>query len=257
MGWRGQNSSLARQSASQRLELKSRQELASFTSVRDHRRARRVASLTVLALSLVSVFAVTRPARAEGAGAQLPIVKQALRDNCETAALSMLLVTRGVRVDQLVLQRELPRSGPLDPVTAADGSLRWGDPDRGFVGRADGGGTRGGYGVYTAPIKVLAARYGVTLNTLNRRDPSVLYRRIASGLPVLVWVGLSNGPYLRWRSSQGKWIVGNFGEHTVVLTGIRGSSLSVNDPLRGVRTIWSRSAFEMMWARLGRRALGI
>lgn len=257
MGWRGQNSSLARRSASQRLALKDSEELASFTNVRGHRGARRVAALTVVALSLVLVFAVTRPARAEGVGAQLPIVKQALRDNCETAALSMLLVGGGVHVDQLVLQRELPRSGPLDPVTAADGSLRWGDPDRGFVGRSDGGGTHGGYGVYTAPIKALAARYGVTLETLNRRDPSVLYRRIASGRPVLAWVGLSNGPYLRWRSAAGKWIVGNFGEHTVVLTGIRGQSISVSDPLRGVRTVWSRSAFEMMWARLGRRALGI
>lgn len=188
---------------------------------------------------------------------QLPIVKQARRNNCETAALSMLLAARGVHVNQLVLQGELPHSGPLDPLETADGSLSWGDPDQGFVGRVAGGGTRGGYGVYTAPIKALAARHGVVLTTLNRRAPSVLYKQLAAGRPVMVWVGLSNGPYLRWRSPEGKIIVGNFGEHTVVLTGISEENLAVNDPLTGRRVVWSRSVFEMMWARLGSRALGI
>lgn len=202
------------------------------------------------------VVAPSGGAQARG-GVQLPIVRQALRNNCETAALSMLLAARGVHVGQLVLQRELPQSGPLDPREAADGSLRWGDPDRGFVGRVAGGGTHGGYGVYTAPIKALAARNGVALSTLNGRAPSLLYARLAAGRPVMAWVGLSSGPYLRWRSPQGKTIVGNFGEHAVVLTGVSGSSLAVNDPLSGRRIVWSRSLFELMWARLGRRALGV
>lgn len=215
----------------------------------------------VLDRRLIVLLASSALLVAPSAGAretvQLPIVQQALRNNCETAALSMLLAARGVRVDQLVLQRELPRSGSLDPLEASDGSLRWGDPDKGFVGRAAGGGTRGGYGVYTAPIKTLAARHGVRLTTLNRRAPSLLYKRLAAGRPVMVWVGLSNGPYLRWRSPEGKTIVGNFGEHTVVLTGISGENLAVNDPLTGRRVVWDRSTFEVMWARLGSRALGI
>jgi len=222
---------------------------------RDRVYPRQLPFVVGVALAML-VFAPSVGARSEG-GVQLPIVKQALRNNCETAALSMLLAARGVHVGQLVLQRELPRSGPLDPREAADGSLRWGDPDQGFVGRADGGGTHGGYGVYTAPIKALAARNGVALTTLNGSAPSVLYGRLAAGRPVMVWVGLSNGPYLRWRSPRGKTIVGNFGEHAVVLTGLTGSGLAVNDPLSGRRIVWSRSLFELMWARLGRRALGV
>ena len=46
--------------------------------------------------------------RVVAARATLPVVKQALRNNCETAALSMLLAVNGKRVDQLALQRQLP-----------------------------------------------------------------------------------------------------------------------------------------------------
>lgn len=80
---------------------------------------------------------------------RVPVVRQLLRNNCETAALSMLLAARGVNVHQLTLQRRHPRSGPLDPQRRGAGRLPiWGDPDRGFVGRANGGGTNGGFGVY-------------------------------------------------------------------------------------------------------------
>lgn len=205
----------------------------------------------------VLTFGATATVLPGQAASELPLTRQALRNNCETAALSMLLASRGVHVDQLRLQRALPRSGPLDPATRADGMLVWGDPDKGFVGRVAGGGTHGGYGVYTAPIKALAARYGLELTTLNREPPSVLYRLLRQGRPVLAWVGLSNGPYLRWRTSAGKVIVGNFGEHTVVLTGLRGDRVYLNDPLSGRRLVWTRGAFEAMWARLGSRALGV
>lgn len=211
----------------------------------------------LIALVVLAPLLAPPNAGAREKGAELPIVKQALRNNCETAALSMLLVARGVHVSQLILQRELPRSGPLDPLRLRDGSLKWGDPDQGFVGRAAGGGTYGGYGVYTAPIKALAARHGVALTTLNRRDPSLIYKSLAAGRPVMVWVGLSNGPYLRWRTPEGKWIVANFGEHTVVLSALSGQNLLVDDPLSGRRLTWSRTAFEAMWARLGSRALAV
>jgi uncharacterized protein YvpB len=73
----------------------------------------------------------------------------------------------------------------------------------------------------------------------------------------MVWVGLSEGPYGRWRTPEGKTIGVNFGEHAVVLTGIRGKVVSLNDPLDGQRRTWTRAKFEHLWARLGRRALGL
>lgn len=235
------------------------------------------AGLLAAALALSGAGAIL--ARADGGGARVtsersalahrrlrlaaplrrvPAVRQLLRNNCETAALSMLLAARGVTVGQLTLQRRLPRSGPLDPLPRGAGRPPiWGDPDLGFVGRANGGGTSGGFGVYQGPIRRLALRYGVRLANLTRAAPAVLYRRLRLGRPIIVWVGLSEGPYGRWRTPQGKTIRVNFGEHTVVLTGIRGALVLLNDPLRGQRRTWTRAQFEELWARMDRRALGL
>lgn len=187
----------------------------------------------------------------------VPLVKQVYRNNCETASLSMLLGSAGVRVDQRVLQRQIARSGPLDPIVTGDASWIWGDPDAGFVGRAPGGGTAGGFGVYQRPIQRLARRYGVRLDDLTSRNVAVIVDRLRARRPVMAWIGLSQGPYRKWRTPAGKPIVVNFGEHVVVLTGIEGSTISVNDPLSGTELSWSISEFAQRWWLLGKRALGL
>lgn len=193
--------------------------------------------------------------RAVSATARLPVVRQALRNNCETAALSMMLALKGKRTDQLTLQRQLPRSPPIDPHVDSGGTV-WGDPGAGFVGRPEGGGPAGGYGVYERPIRTLARRHGVALHDLSRRRARSVYRSLLSGRPVMAWVGLSDGPLRRWRTPGGRQVTGNLGEHTVVLTGVSSAAVEVNDPLSGRRLRWTRARFELMWRRLGRRALG-
>lgn len=184
-----------------------------------------------------------------------PVVAQRLRDNCESAALQVLLATVGVDAGQLRLQGELPRSGPLDPGTVG-GARVWGDPEQGFVGRADGGGLAGGFGVYQRPVRGVAARHGVTLKDLSGAPAAAVYRRLLSGHAVMVWVGLGNGPFMRWRSLQGRLVNVNLNEHAVVLTGVGADGrLSVVNVLQGTRERWSRDEFEVMWTRLGRRAL--
>lgn len=190
------------------------------------------------------------PYEAVAATISLPIVKQALRNNCETAALSMLLRVQGIRVAQLTLQRQLPAARPRDP----QGNV-WGDPTRGFVGRPEGGGPAGGFGVYEAPVSALASQRGARLKRLSGGSPSLVYRSLLRGEPVMTWVGLSDGPFRTWRTPTGKTVVGNFGEHTVVLTGLSRAGVRVHDPLTGTVKTWTRSDFELMWARLGRRAL--
>lgn len=184
-----------------------------------------------------------------------PVLAQALRNNCESAALQILLATRGQRVDQLRLQAAFPRSGPLDP-TGSGASREWGDPELGFVGRPDGGGVAGGFGVYPGPVQATAARFGAPLQDLSGRSPAAVYDELLAGHAVMAWVGLSDGPYGRWRSPQGKRINVNFGEHTVVLHGMRtDGGLLVSNPLHGTREVWTQNQFETMWQRLGRRAL--
>lgn len=184
-----------------------------------------------------------------------PVIRQQLRNNCESAALSILLSARGQSVPQLRIQELLPRSGPLDPEGFGPSRV-WGDPDRGFVGRPDGGGVAGGFGVYPAPIIGVARRLGAPLDDLTGSQPRTVYDRLLSGRPVIAWVGLSAGPYGSWRSPAGRSITVNFGEHTVVLRGVnRDGSLSVSNPLEGTAETWTRAKFEAMWELLDRRAV--
>jgi hypothetical protein len=89
----------------------------------------------------------------------LRTVRQVLHNDCEAASLSMLLAAAGVHAGQLELQARLPRSGPLDPEPVAGSRLfRWGDPERGFVGRPAGGGTEGPGGVVDQGPDQRAAR---------------------------------------------------------------------------------------------------
>lgn len=46
-------------------------------------------------------------------------------------------------------------------------------------------------------------------------------------------------------------------EHTVVLTGVEGDRLYVNDPLDGLRKVWTKAEFEAKWELLDRRAISL
>ena len=201
--------------------------------------------------------AVRLAARPVSSSIRAPVVAQLLRNNCESAALGILLATAGKRVPQLQIQRALPTSGPLDPVAAGPDRI-WGDPELGFVGRADGGGSDGGFGVYQGPIITTAGRLGVPLEDLGGQEPRRIVERVRSGEAVMVWVGLSDGPYGSWRSPTGRDVTVNFGEHTVVLTGVTADGrLRVINPLEGTREIWNPRQFSYGWRLLGRRAVAI
>jgi uncharacterized protein YvpB len=195
------------------------------------------------------------PSRAISAQIAAPVVAQQLRDNCETAALEVLLATTGVASDQLALQSELRLDGPRDPQGAGPSQV-WGDPERGFVGRADGGGPAGGFGVYQAPIAALALRHGRRLVDLTGGSPTAVYQRVLTGHAVMAWVGLANGPYGQWQTPAGRLVRVNFNEHAVVISGLTAAGIvQVINPLTGTRELWTKLTFEAMWNRLGRRAL--
>jgi uncharacterized protein YvpB len=184
-----------------------------------------------------------------------PVVAQKLRNNCETAALEILLATAGVRADQLELQTQLDRSGPLDPEGQEPDEV-WGDPDEGYVGRADGTGPAGGFGVYPRPVARLAARLGRKLDDLTGASIAALRRRILAGGAVMVWIGLGDGPYWSWTSPTGREIRVNLNEHTIVLVGVRrtGDFEAIN-VLEGTREVLTPDELAAAWDLLGRRAL--
>ena len=199
-----------------------------------------------------TVEIVQRPV---AASVRVPVVRQAQANTCESAALSVLLAGAGVRVDQSELQAALPRSAPLDPIGVGPQRV-WGDPEQGYVGRPDGGGTAGGFGVFEGPVRSVARSYGVALDRLSGAPASAVYDRLLQGRPVMVWIGLSDGPYGEWRSPSGRRVRVNFGEHTVVLYGIQADGrLQVSNPLRGTDEVWAKADFERVWALLDRRAV--
>ena len=193
--------------------------------------------------------------RATAARIDAPVVAQKLRNNCETAALEVLLATAGVRVDQLKLQARLDRSGPLDPEGEEPDEV-WGDPAEGYVGRADGTGPAGGFGVYPRPVARLAARFGRRLDDLTGASVAALRRRILAGHAVMVWIGLGDGPYWSWTSPGGREIRVNLNEHTIVLVGVRrtGEFEAIN-VLKGTREVLGPDELLAAWNLLGRRAL--
>lgn len=128
-----------------------------------------------------------------------------------------------------------------------------GDPERGYVGRPDGGGVAGGFGVYPRPV---AREHGSRLRDLTGSPPEVVYERLRAGRPVMAWIGLSNGPFGEWYTPDGGRVRVNFGEHTVVLSGLDADgTLRVENPPTGVTERWTRQRFELGWERLGRRGL--
>lgn len=197
---------------------------------------------------------VVVPEKTVASRLDVPVIQQAFRNNCETAALSMLLASAGVDQDQLDLQAQIAEAKPLDPKIGPGGQQIWGDPNRGFVGRPDGGGPAGGFGVFEQPILDLASRFAKPID-LSRRPPERVYQRLLAGHAVMTWIGLSDGPYESWTSPAGDQVTVNFGEHTVLLTGIAGNRIFVNDPIDGVKKVWTRAEFEAMWDLLDRRAI--
>lgn len=184
-----------------------------------------------------------------------PVIAQAQRNTCESAALQVLAGTVGVRLDQRLIQRAFPTSGRPDPEPGPSGEI-WGDPDQGYVGRPDGGGARGGFGIYPAPVRQTARQLGLALDDLSGTSPSTVYKRLLGGRAVMAWIGLSDGPYGTWISPAGRRIRVNFGEHTVVVHGLRTDGrLLISNPLSATRETWTTAEFEARWRLLGRRAL--
>ena len=200
---------------------------------------------------------VVVPTRAVSASIAVRPVRQVLRNDCEATALSMLLTAAGVHAPQLQLQRELPIAKPLAPESIPGTQLRrWGDPELGFVGRADGRGA-GGFGVYEPPIRRLAIRHGVRVVDLHGRPFGAVRTLLLAGRPVLAWVGLAAGPYMSWLTPSGRKVTVNLNEHAILLVGAGPGYVLVNDPLTGTRVRWSDALFSVRWRRLGDRALGL
>src|SRR2546423_3076431 len=199
----------------------------------------------------------------------MPVYKQTMALDCETAALQMGLAALGHYYSQDALfafQPQDTRQPVLDPNNRKK-VLQWGNPYTNFVGKVNGsdlGPT--GYGIYYPIILSIARSHGAPSSTGGEGITGAqVYSALASGHPVLVWVetGWENaraagytGVWTSWPDTGSKPIRYSLIEHVVTLSGVSATQVRVNDPWKSGSQYWySKAAFERSWADFNNMAI--
>jgi uncharacterized protein YvpB len=199
----------------------------------------------------------------------VPVYKQTMNLDCETAALQMGLAALGHYYTQTALFAYEPqdtRAPVLDPANRKK-VLQWGNPYTSFVGNVNGsdlGPT--GYGIYYPIILSIAQTHGAPASTGGEGiSAAQVYAALTAGHPVLVWVetGWENaraagytGIWTSWPDTGGKPIRYSLIEHVVTLSGVSPTQVRVNDPWKSGSQYWfSKSAFEASWADFNNMAI--
>jgi uncharacterized protein YvpB len=202
------------------------------------------------------------PPVAPPAGVTIPVPwqHQVYNLSCEESALSMVLAFYGRSVSD---QDVLTYIG-VDTVhywTGAGG----GDPFVDFVGDPNGSevidpttGRNTGYGTYWPTIQSAARQFGATVAQAGQGiSPSAVYSAVSAGHPVIVWVTFDLASHARtdYVAYDGQSIpyAGPW-EHAMVVTGVDGTDVRLNDPDRGQYWI-SRGQFETAYAVYGQMAV--
>jgi uncharacterized protein YvpB len=184
----------------------------------------------------------------------VPLYHATLKLDCETAALRMGLAFYGHEYSEAALfaLQQPDRRPPV--MSGARTILRWGNPYANFVGDVNGeidSATPSGYGVYYPVILSIARSHGLPNATGGEGlRAAAVYRAVAERHPVAVWVesGWEHPKVATWTSWDGRSITYSLGEHVVVLTGISGTKLKVNDPRLGGSQYWiEKTVFEESW----------
>jgi uncharacterized protein YvpB len=181
----------------------------------------------------------------------VPIYRQAMALDCETGALRMGLATFGHYFsDAALFAYESPDLRA--PIMGANHAvIQWGDPYTNFVGNVNGRDTAPtGYGIYWPVILSIARSHGLPHASGGEGyAPGTIYAALTAGHPVEVWVeSYWERPAVRtWTAWDGRQVRYSLIEHAVVLSGVSGSQVRVNDPLHGTQYWISKSLFETNW----------
>jgi uncharacterized protein YvpB len=191
----------------------------------------------------------------------VPLIAQTHNLDCESAALRMALLAKGVdRSENWILAQmgaDL-RAAVVDPYGDV---LQWGDPYQTFVGNVNGLDYNAtGYGVYYPPIAMAAGRAGRATLAQEGWTPHDLYVEVAAGNPAVVWVpvyGYWSTTMRWWTAWDGRQIRYTLVEHAMTLIGVNAAAgtVTLNDPNRGfVRTV-SMADFEAAFAKFNNMAV--
>ncbi len=189
----------------------------------------------------------------------IPVSRQEMKLDCETAALQMALAFFGYQYSQSALfALENPDIRP--PVMGPDHSvLQWGNPYTNYVGDVNGDPrTPTGYGVYYPVILKIANSHGVP-NAYGREGftPAAIYAQVAARHPVQVWVEFGWAPAKVgvWTAWDGTRVQYSPTEHSVVLSGVKPGMVRINDPWHGEQYWISKATFESSWRDFNNMAI--
>jgi uncharacterized protein YvpB len=179
----------------------------------------------------------------------VPVYRQTRNLNCETAAMQMGLAYYGHYYSQDSLFAY--ENADLRRAQWINGTLHWGDPYTNFVGDVNGSESAlTGYGVYYPVILSIARSHGVP-NAYGGEgfSPATIYAELAAGHPVQIWMEARwSRPAVRtWTAWDGRTIRYSLAEHSVILTGVSGTSVRVNDDQFGSQYWVSKWTFETSW----------
>jgi len=190
-----------------------------------------------------------------------PLIAQSRNLDCESAALRMALLAKGLNVSEDWILGQMGADLRKAVVDQYGDVLQWGDPYQTFVGNVNGLDYNAtGYGVYYPPIAAVGS--SVSRPTLGHEgwNPHDLYVEVAAGNPVVVWVpvfGYWGSAMKTWTAWDGRPIRYTLVEHAMTLIGVNAAAgtVTLNDPNRGfVRTV-SVASFEAAFAKFNNMAV--
>ena len=94
---------------------------------------------------------------------------------------------------------------------------------------------------------------------LTGAEPEELYNYVSDGIPVLVWVtiGMQERDEVQgWYTQDGRWMDWSRNDHGAVLIGYDEGTVTIADPLSGLR-VYSRDRFEHVFASRGARCVAL
>lgn len=221
---------------------------------------RRITSLLVLGIIILISFFINSD---RGVRLDAPLISQKpeLYNGCEITSIAMLLSYKQIKVDKMILAKEMKKD-TTELKKDEEGIIKvWGNPQNGFVG--DVTGLNGiGYSIDPIALEPLINEYfdkgALNLTGNNTKD---LKKSLKLGNPIVVWVTADltrPKEFQQWKDESGEIVEANFNIHAILLTGYDKEYFYYNDPLASEKDRRIRKkTFEAIWKDMGSKAITV
>lgn len=179
-----------------------------------------------------------------------------LENGCEITALSMLLQFYGYETNK----NELAQKLVYVPVYEDEENDIHGDPRSGFVGNIyEGYLAMGGFVEPVAKVAKTIVQNDYRVMNSNNTDFDVLLQQVKAGSPVWIvttvdFVVPTEGDFMLWQTNNGSVSVTALC-HAVVMTGVKGSNVYVNDPYGQKNKAVNYEILKRIYEKMGSQSL--